>query len=513
MLFINILLTQRQIIMKKTFLLSAFAAALCFYSCSNDDDGIDIQANNHVETKLVAERLSMNEPSISNPTLHDDWENVNVIYLNNSRPGQYVDAPWTNLEGNSIDIPFSYRMDIKKEDGWSMLTHNIMDIDYSGPNYILLYNKKRGELKGFYYNPSYEKNKSCVWVMEVQNGGVTSVFTSNKKNSNLMNKKYHLMTTSNIIEDDTFSFGQLNPGWNAFSFDLVYGTEDNAPIVRIYGYFDEQNEIKMEGKYSGEVAIPITKAEPSGAAKLLSKISKKTKNNPEFYSLNEVISASGTIFGNTSLFKSKTSVSYIRATSSGTIELTGLSKDPGRGTIPSINNIDLKKANNNEELGLWNFARNPTYTHYDVLQIGFYDEDYSRGRLDVKLQNMSDLIIAPHLKPLIKNYEIVNTQFFYESDGNSFKSIKATDNVYLTDLDFFLYGSKSQQYKDLRHIYCFIISCPSTENLYVNLTVQFEFSDGSKLLSSRNFKADFISIDSSDYLRKLRQMGIIVQRF
>lgn len=271
----------------------------------------------------------------------------------------------------------------------------------------------------------------------------------------------------------------------------------------------------MAGKYSGEVTIPITKTDPSGASKLLSAVKGITKIIPGGSSLSSVISFSGAVLGHTSAFKSKTSVYHIRATSSGSTELAGMSMAQGRGTIPSINNIDLKKANKNEDLGLWNFAKNPTFSHSSVIYVQpmintWWGSDIYMGNLDAEIANLSDLIIAPQVKPLIKKYSVCSRQFFYERDGTEhpFENEKIADDLYFTQLNYIKGGEHYPL--DKYHMYFFIAHCPSTKDLYVNLTVHFEFNDGSEFTSSRNFKADFICKSSSKELESMEKHGVIV---
>jgi hypothetical protein len=89
------------------------------FSCSDKD----VQISKETTSSSLTRALSANYSSISNPTLHRNWENVDTIYLNG---GGQIDAPWIVKEGNSMNIPENYRTDIKKEDGWIMLSHTLL---------------------------------------------------------------------------------------------------------------------------------------------------------------------------------------------------------------------------------------------------------------------------------------------------------------------------------------------------------------------------------------------------
>ncbi len=254
----------------KLFLLALIY--LCFASCNNDQE-VEKFTNPSINKDSVntstTKAFSLDIPSKSNPMLHNNWENVTTIFLNG---GGTIDAPWVFREGNSMNIPLNYRIDIKKEDGWKMLSHTMLDQSSEQPNYILFYNPLRGLVKGFYYNRYPIKNNSLIWVMEAKSP--TTIFPSNKIIQNSLNSKEQYISTSNINEDSQFNFGHLNQGWNAFSFELSYSTVDNAPIVSIKAYNHETSNLTAAGDYSGEVIIPVPKEDPSGLKSLVSTVGK-----------------------------------------------------------------------------------------------------------------------------------------------------------------------------------------------------------------------------------------------
>ena len=470
------------------------------FSCSDKD----VQISKETTSSSLTRALSANDSSISNPTLHRDWENVNTIYLNG---GGQIDAPWLVKEGNSMNIPENYRTDIKKEDGWIMLSHTLLSQSSSEPNYILLYNPNRGIVKGFYYNLENIKNQSFIWVMEATNP--TSIFSSNTLIQNPLNTTNSYTTTSNIVESSQFSFGALNQGWNAFSFELPYGTTNNAPIIAIKGYNNESSTVTLSGTYSGEVIIPITSTQSSDASSIISAIkgalSAVSSVVPGLGSVNQAVSVASSILGNTSLFKSKTSITNIRATSSGKINLTGNSFTEFGGTATSINNIDLKKLNNNNELGLWGLSSNPVITYPETVianpeSENYYGEiTYYRANLNYDTPNIKSLItINPLIKNNITSYSV--TYNFFSQDASLFINTTNATNYHTTDfyyyLDYPAYNSNSR--------YTFLYNTNRVQDaldpILMNITVTFTYNDGSSFISSRVFKPTFQQINNQETL-------------
>lgn len=78
------------IIMKKNvlFLVAFLCLILTTFSCRDQEE----QTTDGINSKgiTLTRALSANETSVSNPTLHDNWENVETINLNG---GGEIDAP------------------------------------------------------------------------------------------------------------------------------------------------------------------------------------------------------------------------------------------------------------------------------------------------------------------------------------------------------------------------------------------------------------------------------------
>lgn len=469
-----------------------FFTCMVIFSCQEE---VILEQKSIDNSPIQTRALSIDEPSVSNPDLHNNWENITTLFLNG---GGDIDAPWVYKEGVSMNIPLNYRTDVKKEDGWTMLSHTLIRSTSREPNYILLYNKKTGVLKGFYYNENPENNNSFLWAMEATSP--TSIFPSNELLQKPLNSTYKYITTSNIVEQSTFEFSELNAGWNAFSFELSYGTVNNNPVISIKGYNNQQSLITGSGKYSGEVIIPVAGG-ATGFASMMSVLQGTTGVTATFLSkistVKEAIGLVGTVLGNTSLYKK--SATNIRATSSGKFNLEASSFSSLGGMVFSLNNITLRRLNGNNDLGLWALSKNPTYI------CNKYNKAYGSGTNYTASIGMncneliSTIIINPLVKSSIADYKVISTQFFVKTP-NQYSYIKLADNIYC--LDYSNKGSVSlTKYTDW-------IPTPKTncyitpkDSFCVNITVEFTYNDGSTFISSRNFDANIRLIDNSSILK------------
>lgn len=174
--------------------------------------------------------LSNDFPSTSNPELKDNWENVDIIYLNAwNYPGACIDAPWIYKEGSSNGIPIDFRTDIKKKDGWKMLFHTLLKSTLLEPNYIIFYNPEKMLIKGFYYSLTPFLNRSFEWVM-------TMYDTTN-------NTRDYIIST-NKRRESVIKIEAIIPGWNAFEFHLTPEIINNAECVTFEGCgIDSQNKM------------------------------------------------------------------------------------------------------------------------------------------------------------------------------------------------------------------------------------------------------------------------------
>lgn len=441
--------------------------------------------------------LSFDEKSETNENLHTQWESVNEIRLNNNEP---VIVPWKAGGGSSLDIPQSLVEDIKKEDGWIVLSHTMIKIN-NEPNYIIFYNRQRGQLKVFYYNPTNIINKSLIWVLEANSP--TSVLPSNELVQGIINTTNKYATTSNILNNSIANFGQLVQGWNMFTIELPYGQTNNNPVINIRAYNDHSSVIELGGKFSGDVTINIPQSSPSFLSSLLSIITEIPKfTKPEnwidkIYNVKDGVSALGKI-GSSSLFTSKAGDMIVKGTTSGDITLTGKEFANYGGAVTSLIGIDLKKINNNKQLGLWTLKEIPTFSYNKYSLCGLSrDRKYSYPlELRYSGNNTNNMItINPEIADQIKSYSVGVNNFFMKTYPYKYESNLVADKVYdLTEIlngNITVFGSEpyiepgaSTRPYDFIMVAEHVIS----SDLYANITVNFEYKDGSKFNSTRNYK-------------------------
>lgn len=329
------------------------------------------------------------------------------------------------------------------------------------------------------------------------------------------------MTSSNITENSQFDFAQLNQGWNAFSFELPYGTIGNAPIVTIKGYNSENSTLNLAGTYSGETIIPITTTQPSNASSVLSLIKgvlgAASITIPVLSSVNRSVSIAASILGNTSLFKSKTSVTNIRATSSGKITLTGSSFTLFGGAATSLNNVDLKALNNGNELGMCGLTSTPILKYpkcvYAEPSVNSDDNFTTSFYCDLEAYplDISSLIsINPLIQNEISSYSVVGN-YFTMAAPSYFIGGDDAPNYHPTNFNYYVrygvqYKSQNIHLYDTKNFPSYIF-----EDILLNITVTFNYKDGSSFISSRVYTPKFQQIDNKmELVNSIRDSGSVV---
>ena len=117
-------------------LLYLILLSLAFFSCSEKNS---VLLNEKNQTRATADICNQ---STTNPTLLNDWENVQMISLNTSG-NHNVTVPWAN--GTASSLSESFRKDIKKGDGWVMLFHTFKQKGLDEKqNYMCFYNQFTG---------------------------------------------------------------------------------------------------------------------------------------------------------------------------------------------------------------------------------------------------------------------------------------------------------------------------------------------------------------------------------
>lgn len=470
---------------------------LGFISCENEEVYLSTPTEKEQASVIQTKALSTDYPSVSNPTLHDNWENVRTIYLNN---GPEIDAPWVIKEGNSMNIPDDFRIDIKKEDGWKLLGHSMIKRESGEPNYIFLYNKKRGLLKMFYYNLTEQKNNNFIWIME-STKGATSIFPTNTGLQGPLNSKYEYVATSNVLRNSDFNFGALYKGWNACSFVLVYGTIDKEPLISIKGYNDEKGTINLSGTFSGSLEIEVPQNNPNPFDAIAGKLAPITSLLPGAWHITEGISLASAAIGGLSVFETA-SFTTIKGRMSGTSELTGSVITPLAGSVHTTDIINLRRINNNEDLGVWNLSKTPSF-EYPLYERLSPDPSFPytikvRGNLNLyPKEDLTSLVqINPIVASLIKSYRVVDYKFTFPKPEINYRGrIRISDKCFY--YPFISFSAEYVTNNDPSTTYILKHTPESIPNLTV--TVEFIYNDGSKMIESRNYPINIVP-RNNDYI-------------
>ena len=366
--------------MKKVSIIIIATALLSMSACSNDDFG--------EETK----NISLSEVTRSTEL---GWDECNECYLSN---GSIVILPWA--DNSSGSIPAEIRRDVKQSDGWQLLYSNVDIIgcehnvvSNTGANYILLYNKYTGVLKGFCYANSIQPNNDANWLLTIEQ--------SNTKLFNFVNyfaDPANTTTTNQIVLSNISTnglTGGFDLGWNCFQQELAYDENSLNEHLDISSFAMNQVSYNFSGSYnstsqgtivtSSQSSNPIISSTITGIAngfgsygaewiknhtdtsedknddtkpiksQLASSILQNLSTNP----LQTIISTGlNLVFG--SLFGEKTStIQSLEFSTNGQVNITGTSINPSSGYIMPLAGIPLNGTG--ERLGVWNLAEAPQY--------------------------------------------------------------------------------------------------------------------------------------------------------
>ncbi|MCD8176663.1 MAG: hypothetical protein LUE98_04265, partial [Tannerellaceae bacterium] len=431
-----------------------------------------------------------------------------------------------------------------------MLFHQMMSKDSGEPNYMVFYNNKRGTLKIFYYNDQAVLNSSMVWMIEPTNSQNKNI-PSNLKyeevlNSTTFNKK---SSTTNLTREwNPNNLGPLARHWNAFEFELNYAPngQNESTKFSFGGYVSIKGNIKLNGDYSGTVDIPSGYKQNSGffskASEIIKGVGSVFKVSPKIVdfllpSNNSNVFANignmggkltnlSNIMGKASgYFDEKGEPIYITATSKGKMTLNGSLEQELEGAVNGLYDLDLKKLNNNIELGLWTLKKEPTikFNRYGQIFIDhpsaprsdrektiIYILDQSGDAEAAKKEIVKDVVINPDILDSIEKYD-VKVSFCSMGPVMSHKANqeRLSDDIYSFSTELSTetwayyrptypgyYPSSEAQTRifALDRYYLFNIGGVSNcryeyGKLLVNITVTFEYKDKSKFISSKNFKA------------------------
>lgn len=373
--------------MKNTILL-IFAIVLS--SCSEGNlavlDSEQFLSDQSLQTRAC---VDLHNKSVSNPTLLDDWENVQTIALNTSGIHN-VTAPWSN--GTASSLSESFRKDIKKEDGWVMLFHTFKQKGLDEKqNYMCFYNQFTGVIKVFYYYEGEKSSQGTQWYIKTADGTNSKIFNLTEylafpdDTCNI-----NMAVFSNQVGDPTKG---LQTGWNGFEFEVPYCTDYKNKefvlgaydrIITKYNFLGnvDLNSVGTITPMGGNNGWQSTVANLAGAGakELVDNSLKKALNNGQGTKSDTVstfgqklvkaisnipvgnyakaISAGlGLIFGRTTTVNNYD----VRLTTTGKIEILGIGTTEVTSGIPSITFNLYSLMNSDKGLtGNSSFVYNPT---------------------------------------------------------------------------------------------------------------------------------------------------------
>lgn len=327
--------------------------------------------------------FSNQEDSFVNSRNTTSWFNCNECILPS---GAEVYLPWSTTAITSI--PDEIREDVKEEDGWKILfttvdisgySETVTDADNSA-NYLLLYNRYTGMLKGFYYaEGNMQKNNNAYWLLTISGG--TKLFNfvpyfAEPINSSNSPRQISLSTVSTNGITNGFDVG-----WNCFMQELAYDENSMNERLSISCYALNQSTITFNGSYNSSSEGTIvsttqgTSSDIKGVAKSFgtaasgwimkssgaTKAIKSTKISDALgKGLASLVSAGiNKIFASFLGSSNSVSTENIQFSTNGSVTIKGTSQTPSTGYISPLAGIPLNGIG--ENLGVWNLAQTPKH--------------------------------------------------------------------------------------------------------------------------------------------------------
>ena len=433
------------------------------------------------ENASVLTRNIIDEPSLTNPNLSDDWENQERILLSN---GEEVYAPWVAGSQNQFDPDFAF--DVKKKDGWVMLFHTFKDLGLErNLNYIFLYNRLTGFLKVFYYNAVADVTaNNGMWEFRVSSEGDKSALFNLGNYVALTEdeREYGFVGLSNASGS---TYNGFNTGWNGFEIELTYTQDYKNMCFGLTTYSNLLLSTKISGIIQSDISGTITKTTErdtgfqqsvatiggNGAKKLIDTFAQKTDATLGKKILNALseLAKGGVasvikkglklIFGSSVV----TETQKVQLSSKGTIEMEGssgavLTGAPGNLGSVSLYNVmnhlpqpgpgqysnksivlSSSTIGNGEEqyLGVWTLEEKPIlefsrYSRLDAQLISF--GCIQKATLDAPYVVRKPSVVAkinPNLTPYITHHSTTVEYICADLGDNSYKwSMIDTELIY-----------------------------------------------------------------------------------
>lgn len=297
--------------------------------------------------------------------------------------GSTVNLPWTtSVPGN---VPEEVRYDVKESDGWRILYSTVEIIGYdhtvhSGThsNYLLLYNKYTGVLKGFYYATSMQDNNHAFFHLTIPASQQTKLFNFVNEFAIPSDSTATNSVLLSAITDEGIAAG-FEQGWNCFMVELSYDPNSLNETMSISGICMNVTNFNLNGSINAESEGVImganhkTSSFMSGIASVVGSMAKAFMDTigiagPVGVGLSGLAATSATslfsygvnkLFGSL-LTQSSTTVQNVQFTTNGKLTVTGTSSSPSSGYIVPLGSVPL--SGTGECLGVWNLTEKPKYT-------------------------------------------------------------------------------------------------------------------------------------------------------
>jgi hypothetical protein len=210
----------------------------------------------HKESDIAPNAVTLG--SITQNDTAFDWENAQYMP---AAPGYYVRMPWASGGGSTLDI--SVASDYHQTDGWDMVYNTFGNtvnptVSSQSPLYFALYNRYRGILRYYFYNPGYSNystqlehglalapNTSSSTMLNFEGHAIVDALASNNVKGFTQTSKVLLNSTSTwyvmqyqIAYDPyytTYSFEAFHPHWNVKNVNITSIKTDGQEFGNING--------------------------------------------------------------------------------------------------------------------------------------------------------------------------------------------------------------------------------------------------------------------------------------
>lgn len=366
--------------MKSRFLFSIIILAqVSFSACQKMDE---------IENYEYPVSLTRSETSVS-----VDLSETTYAVLST---GKRVKLPWCDgAETSTLD---EVRCDVKESDGWRVLYTNVEIEGHNsvvteadnGLNYILLYNRYTGILKGFLYCANVGNNNNARWLLTGQGG--TTLFNFVPYFALPINSEESPQQVSISLASKNGIAQGFEKGWNCFMLELAYDENSINEKLSISGYAINQTSYHFNGSFNSVGSGTIV-SNVGGSSGMLSGIASAigsaantwVKDNTDTGKTVKPIKYIGEIAGSVldkgitgfissglsrifgSMSGTSRSVSDLQFTTNGSVSLEGTSTTPMTGYISPISGIALNSLG--ENLGVWNLEETPTWGYYSFANL------------------------------------------------------------------------------------------------------------------------------------------------